>query len=112
MQLNSLRFKLTFGVALLLWLSTMVLILANSAIGNTMIAAASARAAEIYNALVPLPYVALCAWILARCGRTWGRCRSTWPLMPRWTTSQSSPSDSSRFLPRRSTASLESGARR
>lgn len=58
-----------FGVALLLWLSTMALILANSAIGNTMIAAASARAADVYNTLVPLPYIALCAWILARRSR-------------------------------------------
>lgn len=58
-----------FGIALLLWLSTMALILANSAIGNTMIAAASARAADVYNTLVPLPYVALCAWILARRSR-------------------------------------------
>jgi len=57
------------GVALLLWLSTMALILANSAIGNTLIAAASARAADVYNTLVPLPYVALCAWILARRSR-------------------------------------------
>ena len=54
------------GLALLLWLSTMVLILANSAIGETMIAAASARAADVYNTVVPLPYVGLCAWVLAR----------------------------------------------
>lgn len=54
------------GLALLLWLSTMVLILANSAIGNTIIAAISPRVADIYNTIVPLPYVALCAWVLAR----------------------------------------------
>ncbi|MGE0657892.1 MAG: hypothetical protein AB7F36_04880 [Reyranellaceae bacterium] len=53
-------------LALLLWLSTMILILANGAIGDTIIAAASARAADVYKAVVPLPYVALCAWILAR----------------------------------------------
>ncbi len=53
-------------VALLLWLSTMVLIFANSAIGDTIIAAASVRAADVYKTVVPLPYVALCAWILAR----------------------------------------------
>lgn len=47
----------------------MALILANSAIGNTMIAAASARAADVYNTLVPLPYIALCAWVLARRSR-------------------------------------------
>ena len=58
-----------FGIALLLWLSTMALILANSAIGNTLIAAASPRAADVYNSLVPLPYIALCAWVLARRSR-------------------------------------------
>ncbi len=55
-----------FGVALLLWLSMMALIVANSAIGNTLIAGVSPRVADIYNAVVPLPYIALCAWILAR----------------------------------------------
>lgn len=58
-----------FGLALLLWLSTMVLILANNAIGDTVIATASARAADVYKAVVPLPYIALCAWILARRSR-------------------------------------------
>lgn len=53
-------------VALLLWLSTMILILANGAIGDTIIAAASPQAADVYKTVVPLPYVALCAWILAR----------------------------------------------
>lgn len=53
-------------LALLLWLSTMILILANGAIGDTIIAGASAQAADVYKAVVPLPYVALCAWILAR----------------------------------------------
>lgn len=57
---------MNYPVALLLWLSTMVLILANSAIGDTIIASASPRVAEIYKSLVPLPYVALCAWVLAR----------------------------------------------
>ena len=28
--------------------------------------AASARAADVYKAAIPLPYVALCAWVLAR----------------------------------------------
>jgi hypothetical protein len=58
-----------FGLALLLWLSTMVLILANNAIGDTVIAGASARAADIYKAVVPLPYIALCAALLARRSR-------------------------------------------
>lgn len=58
-----------FGVALLLWLSMMALVVANSAIGNTVIAGVSPRAADLYNAVVPLPYVALCAWILARRSR-------------------------------------------
>lgn len=58
-----------FGVALLLWLSMMALVIANSAIGNTVIAGISPRAADLYNAVVPLPYVALCAWILARRSR-------------------------------------------
>lgn len=54
------------GLALALWFSTMVLIVANSAIGNTLIAGISPRVADVYNALVPLPYIALCAWLLAR----------------------------------------------
>jgi hypothetical protein len=57
--------------ALLLWLSTMVLILANNAIGDTVIAGAGGPVmAELYEALVPLPYIALCAWIYARNTRT------------------------------------------
>lgn len=55
-----------FGIALLLWLSMMTLIVANSAIGSTLIAGISAQAADVYMAIVPLPYIALCAWILAR----------------------------------------------
>ena len=55
-----------FHLALALWLSTMVLVLANGAIGDTIIATASARAADVYKAVIPLPYVALCAWVLAR----------------------------------------------
>jgi hypothetical protein len=55
-----------FGVALLLWLSTMMLIIANSAIGSTVIAGISPRAADLYSTIVPLPYIALCAWMLAR----------------------------------------------
>lgn len=55
-----------FGIALLLWLSMMTLIVANNAIGTTFIAGISAQAADLYIAIVPLPYVALCAWILAR----------------------------------------------
>lgn len=53
--------------ALLLWLSMMVLILANNAIGDTMIANAGGPAmAELYESLVPLPYIALCAWTYCR----------------------------------------------
>jgi hypothetical protein len=53
--------------ALLLWLSMMVLIVANNAIGETMIAGAgSALMAELYETLVPLPYIALCAWTYGR----------------------------------------------
>ena len=53
--------------ALLLWLSMMVLIVANNAIGDTMIAGAgSALMAELYETLVPLPYIALCAWTYGR----------------------------------------------
>jgi hypothetical protein len=53
--------------ALLLWLSMMVLILANNAIGDTAIAEAGGPAmAELYEALVPLPYIALCAWTYCR----------------------------------------------
>lgn len=55
-----------FGVALLLWFSTMALIVANSAIGSTVIAGISPRAADLYSTIVPLPYIALCAWVLAR----------------------------------------------
>jgi hypothetical protein len=54
------------GVALLLWLSTMVLIVANNAIGNTLMAGISPRIADLYNTIVPLPYIALCAWVLVR----------------------------------------------
>jgi hypothetical protein len=54
------------GVALLLWLSTMVLIVANNAIGNTLMAGISPRVADLYNTIVPLPYIALCAWVLVR----------------------------------------------
>ncbi len=53
--------------ALLLWLSMMVMIVANNAIGETMIADAGGQSmAELYEALVPLPYIALCAWIYCR----------------------------------------------
>ncbi len=53
--------------ALLLWLSMMMLIVANNAIGDTMIAnAGGVEMAELYEALVPLPYIALCAWIYCR----------------------------------------------
>jgi hypothetical protein len=53
--------------ALLLWLSMMALIFANNAIGDTMIAGSGGPAmAELYKAVVPLPYIALCAWIYCR----------------------------------------------
>jgi hypothetical protein len=53
--------------ALLLWLSMMALILANNAIGDTTIAGNGGPAmAELYKAVVPLPYIALCAWIYCR----------------------------------------------
>lgn len=53
--------------ALLLWLSMMVLIVANNAIGDTLIAGAGGPLmAELYEALVPLPYIALCAWTYCR----------------------------------------------
>ncbi|MGE0151287.1 MAG: hypothetical protein AB7R90_01625 [Reyranellaceae bacterium] len=57
---------MNFGIALLLWFSTMALIVANSAIASTVIAGIGPRAADLYSTLVPLPYVALCAWVLAR----------------------------------------------
>jgi hypothetical protein len=56
------------GLALLLWFSTMLLILANNAIGSTIIAGVSPRAADVYSTVVPLPYIALCAWLLAKRG--------------------------------------------
>ncbi len=53
--------------ALLLWLSMMALIVANNAIGDTLIAGAGGPLmAELYGALVPLPYIALCAWTYCR----------------------------------------------
>ena len=53
--------------ALLLWLSMTVLITANNAIGDTLIAGSGGPAmAELYKAVVPLPYIALCAWIYCR----------------------------------------------
>jgi hypothetical protein len=53
--------------ALLLWLSMTVLIVANNAIGDTVIAGAGGPLmAELYEALVPLPYIALCAWTCCR----------------------------------------------
>ena len=62
--------------ALLLWLSMMLLILANNAIGDTMIAGAGGAAmAELYETLVPLPYIGLCAWTY--CRRTHQRSTTT-----------------------------------
>jgi len=53
--------------AFLLWLSMLTLIVANNAIGQTLIAGAGGAAmAELYEALVPLPYIALCAVIYLR----------------------------------------------
>ena len=53
--------------ALLLWLSMLALLLANNALGDVQIAAASGiEFAELYKSIVPLPYIALCAWVAAR----------------------------------------------
>ena len=53
--------------AMLLWLSMLALILANNALGDVQIAMASGvEMAELYKAVVPIPYIALCAWVAAR----------------------------------------------
>lgn len=55
------------GLALAMWLATAALMLANHAIGDTLIASAgSARAVEWYKTLVPIPYVAFLAALHAR----------------------------------------------
>lgn len=53
--------------AILLWLSMATMIVANNALGDTLIALESGPlVAEIYKAVVPLPYILLCAWVYAR----------------------------------------------
>lgn len=53
--------------AILLWLSMLALLLANNALGDVQIALASGTEfADRYKSIVPLPYIALCAWVLAR----------------------------------------------
>ncbi|TWT15670.1 hypothetical protein [Reyranella sp. CPCC 100927] len=55
------------GLALVLWLATAVLLVANHTIGDTLIATAiGPRDAAWYKVLLPLPYVALMAVIHAR----------------------------------------------
>ncbi|HKU95252.1 MAG TPA: hypothetical protein VJR58_08250 [Vineibacter sp.] len=55
------------GLALVLWLATAVLLIANHTIGDTLIAAAiGPRDAAWYKVLLPLPYVVLMAVIHAR----------------------------------------------
>ena len=55
------------GLTLALWAAIALLVMMNDAIGDTWIAAAlSVRAVEWYKVLVPLPYVALLAFIHAR----------------------------------------------
>ncbi len=55
------------GLALVLWLATAVLVLANHVVGDTVVAGAiGPRDAAWYKALLPLPYVAMMALIHAR----------------------------------------------
>ncbi len=55
------------GLALVLWLATAALLLANHTIGDTLIATAiGPRDAAWYKTLLPLPYVMLMAVIHAR----------------------------------------------
>ena len=55
------------GLALVLWLATAVLVLANHVLGDTIIASAiGPRDAAWYKTLLPLPYVAMMALIHAR----------------------------------------------
>lgn len=55
------------GLALVLWLATAVLVLANHVIGDTIIASAiGPRDAAWYKVLLPVPYVAMMALIHAR----------------------------------------------
>ena len=76
------------GLALVLWLATAVLVLANHLIGDTVIGAAiGPRDAAWYKALLPLPYIALMALIHARrtVGPAWQRAALLAGLL--WTAS-------------------------